>query len=164
MKSPDWKSTAELIGIAAIVASLIFVGLQLKQSQDIALSQASQARTSTTVDIIVNSAENAHFISSLAKRQGGSSATESAEDRAAMRQYSIAILYLYEDQHFQYLNGFLPEERWRAARDTLAMFLSGKSAIPIRTTYEEFPGRYTTTFQSIMNDLIAGAESEAVSE
>ena len=39
MKSNDWRSVAELIGIAAVVASLIFVGLQLRQEQDIAQSQ-----------------------------------------------------------------------------------------------------------------------------
>ena len=39
MKNTDWKTVAELIGIAAIVASLIFVGLQLRQDQEIAVSQ-----------------------------------------------------------------------------------------------------------------------------
>lgn len=37
------KEVAELVGLAAIVASLIFVGLQLKQSQDIALATQYRA-------------------------------------------------------------------------------------------------------------------------
>ena len=37
MKTANWKSIAELIGMAAIVASLIFVGLQLRQEQAIAI-------------------------------------------------------------------------------------------------------------------------------
>lgn len=36
MRSTNWKDTAELIGITAIVASLIFVGLQMRQDQSIA--------------------------------------------------------------------------------------------------------------------------------
>ncbi len=36
MKFKEWNEIAELIGIAAIVGSLIFVGLQMKQAQDIA--------------------------------------------------------------------------------------------------------------------------------
>jgi hypothetical protein len=40
MKKSDWKDTAELIGIAAIVASLVFVGLQMRLEQDIAEAQA----------------------------------------------------------------------------------------------------------------------------
>jgi len=38
LKPTNWKDIAELIGITAIVASLIFVGLQLKQSQEIAMA------------------------------------------------------------------------------------------------------------------------------
>ena len=39
MKFRNWKDAAELVGIAAIVASLIFVGLQMRQSGAIARSQ-----------------------------------------------------------------------------------------------------------------------------
>ena len=33
------KNVAEFVGVVAIVASLIFVGLQLRQSQEIALAE-----------------------------------------------------------------------------------------------------------------------------
>jgi len=36
MKSTDWKTVAESIGIAAIVISLVFVGIQLQQDRDLA--------------------------------------------------------------------------------------------------------------------------------
>ena len=39
MNKTDWKDVAELIGIAAIVASLVFVGLQLRQEQVIARTE-----------------------------------------------------------------------------------------------------------------------------
>jgi len=39
MKPENWKGAAELVGIGAIVASLIFVGLELRQSRVIALSE-----------------------------------------------------------------------------------------------------------------------------
>ena len=50
MRSANWKDIAELTGIAAIVASLIFVGLQLKQSQDIALSELSASILASRVE------------------------------------------------------------------------------------------------------------------
>lgn len=37
MRNINWKTTAEFVGIAAIVASLIFVGMQLRQEQAIAI-------------------------------------------------------------------------------------------------------------------------------
>jgi hypothetical protein len=36
MRSSNWKDIAELVGISAIVASLVFVGMQLEQSQRLA--------------------------------------------------------------------------------------------------------------------------------
>ena len=44
MNKADWKDTAELIGIAAIVASLTFVGLELRQSQRIAYAEQEGAQ------------------------------------------------------------------------------------------------------------------------
>ena len=38
MKSTSWKDIAETIALAAIVASLVFVGLELQQSQSIAIA------------------------------------------------------------------------------------------------------------------------------
>ena len=43
MKITNWKVVAELIGIAAIVASLIFVGLEMRQQQVLARAELSSA-------------------------------------------------------------------------------------------------------------------------
>lgn len=51
MKKTDWKNIAELIGIAAIVASLIFVGLQLRQDREIAVSESYSSTTDTVGDL-----------------------------------------------------------------------------------------------------------------
>jgi hypothetical protein len=51
MKTRDWKDAAELVGIAAIVASLMFVGLQMKQAQDIANAERRQKRTTNFIEM-----------------------------------------------------------------------------------------------------------------
>jgi hypothetical protein len=45
LKSTNWKDIAELIGIAAIVASLVFVGLQMRQEQTIAITETRSTVT-----------------------------------------------------------------------------------------------------------------------
>ena len=45
-----WKDIAELIGISAIVASLIFVGLQMRQAQDIAISDGNLANAANKIE------------------------------------------------------------------------------------------------------------------
>ena len=51
MKTTNWKDFAELIGIAAIVASLLFVGLQMRQEKHIAEAQMYSERDDTTIEL-----------------------------------------------------------------------------------------------------------------
>ena len=50
MKFKEWNEIAELIGIVALVASLIFVGLQLQQSQAIALAEMNASYTANRIE------------------------------------------------------------------------------------------------------------------
>ena len=59
MKPRDWKEIAELIGITAIVASLVFVGVQMKQEQQIALTEVYAASTSSAIELDIAISENA---------------------------------------------------------------------------------------------------------
>ncbi len=51
MKSVSWKDIAELLGMAAIVASLIFVGMQLRQERDIVRRESRTDFVASTVEI-----------------------------------------------------------------------------------------------------------------
>jgi len=51
MKNTDWKTVAELVGIVAIVASLLFLGLQLKLSHEIAVSEINASHHSSLVEL-----------------------------------------------------------------------------------------------------------------
>ena len=59
MKKTDWKDIAELVGIAAIVASLVFVGLQMRQDQAIARADLGSRTAEIQIGIkeILTSAE-----------------------------------------------------------------------------------------------------------
>ena len=50
MKKTDWKTTAELIGIAALIASLLFVGMQLRQDREIATAQLFAEYDNTVIE------------------------------------------------------------------------------------------------------------------
>jgi hypothetical protein len=76
MKITEWKSIAELIGIAAIVASLVFVGIQLRQEQDIALAEIFEASESSAAAIDFEINENTAV---WLKSKNGEDLTESEE-------------------------------------------------------------------------------------
>ncbi len=64
-KLNDWM---QVIGIFAVVASLIFVGLQMKQTQEIALSAAYQARASIVAEVLAANAASTAMIVNLSLR------------------------------------------------------------------------------------------------
>ena len=57
-----WKDTAEFVGIGAIVASLIFVGLQMRQEQEIARAQALSEHISVGVDFQFEMTEHSDIL------------------------------------------------------------------------------------------------------
>ena len=57
MTKANWKDTAELIGIAAIVASLIFVGLQMRQEQELARIESIGEYVASGVDFRIGLTE-----------------------------------------------------------------------------------------------------------
>ncbi len=48
--NPDWRRIAELIGVLAVVLSLMFVGLQMRQTNDIAYLELDTAMVGIAVD------------------------------------------------------------------------------------------------------------------
>ena len=58
---PNWKDIAELSGIVAIVASLIFVGLQLQQEQEIAIVDTYGALAESTANLADLAERNAEI-------------------------------------------------------------------------------------------------------
>ena len=56
MESRNWKGAGEFIGMGAIVASLIFVGFQLRQDREIALAESLTAAEAsfTSIDALIS--------------------------------------------------------------------------------------------------------------
>ena len=108
MSKTNWKDNAELLGIAAIVASLIFVGLQMKQSHEIALATQYQARAETVMALHLTSME-VDYVPQLPSLRNGLSEEISAKDINLQLWLWIAM-----DNHFyQYKSGFLDEDAWQ---------------------------------------------------
>jgi hypothetical protein len=157
-KLNDWM---QVLGIFALVASLIFVGLQMQQSHQIASSQTQQARTDATVEMIVSSAENPYFVSALAKYQTGQPESVTPEEYAALSQMAVAILWQMENGHYQNARGFLTEGQWQRSVRTLEKMLAGTTPLPVRAAYESNPHTWTPEFGELVEELIREIDAES---
>jgi len=87
MKPTSWKDVAELIGISAIVASLLFVGQQLRQDRNVAQADAWLQFVDTQVTLAQVISENAEAWS---KGLAGEEITDT--DQMKFNQIAYVIL------------------------------------------------------------------------
>jgi len=121
-KLNDWM---QVIGIFALVASLIFVGLEMRQSQRIALSATYQSRADSSMNLRMASLESETLQSAMADVyiEGKSVDQLTPEERVVLRgRWNAQMVYL-ENMHYQYLSGFITEEHWQTNRSELAGML-----------------------------------------
>ena len=164
VKLNDWL---QLVGIAAIVASLIFVGLQLKQTQEIAIAAQYQAR-STHVDgnvgDVLQSAPGMRVVGRNILEDIQSSndipanlkawALDQPVDELAYRGLTAyRSLKGRDNLYFQYQSGFLTEEAWYALRVEFKRELHDPR-LWTRILYENDPETWRESFQALINELL----------
>jgi len=160
-KLNDWM---QVIGIFALVASLLFVGLQLQQSQEIAEAQTQQGRTDATITMITSTAENPYYVSAAAKFRAGQPELISAEEYSALSQFATGFLFQLENGQYQNARGFLAEDQWVRSRRRLKYMLAGHSILPVREVYEENPLVWSVKFQQLVEQMIDEIDAESESQ
>ena len=102
----------QLLGMLGVLGGLIFVGLEMRQSQMIALAAQSQARASMLIERVgVYTEANLDFQSLLFESSYDSDLSRS---EAAQRNTFHQSWYLFENDFEQYSLGLMSEERWNA--------------------------------------------------
>jgi hypothetical protein len=71
LKQKNWRDIAELTGIVAIVASLVFVAIQVRQSNQIGRLEAMQSMASDWATVGLEMAGNGDLAALLAQADGG---------------------------------------------------------------------------------------------
>ena len=113
----DWM---QVVGIFAVVVSLIFVGFQLKQSQDIALAGQNQERQSVAFDYYAWQGQVDELVDGYGARHRehfdeNIGSENSRSDRSIGLSYirSRMRLSIYDNNYFQFESGFMTEESWQ---------------------------------------------------
>lgn len=157
-KLHDWL---QIVGLFGVIASLVFVGLQMKQEQEIALSNAYQTRTDISVQHIGQMMGSPGFAAGFAKLRRGDGQSLSSEERHLQFLNSMAWFNIFENAHYQYVNGFLSEEHWQRSRAALKSHFYGS------TRAEDFRATKSTwrpSFGEVVEQLISEVESEQAAQ
>ena len=101
-----------LVGVMGVIASLIFVGLELKQSQRIALAGQQQARTELNSNRLLTELELLGEIGSIAIKAGIEWEEMDKQQKIIREQTQRLFWTLLENNFFQNEMGLLSEELW----------------------------------------------------
>lgn len=111
MTKPGWKETAELVGIIAIVASLIALVMELRQTQSALSAQTYQARAIDAIGELLIVADSEYLAPILTKTKSGADyeavANLDAGDHLRLYQYLRARMIDWDNEHYQYQHDFI---------------------------------------------------------
>ena len=160
MNKSDWKSVAELVGIAAIVVSLVFVGLQLRQSHEIAIASQYHQRAAMAIDNFNAELESGRMLPMFARANGYSETSgERMEQFAAESLWRSKYLLLMDNNYYQYQSGFVEEPSWQAHRTSLKWALGRDSRLRDRV-FSPNAMVFRQPFVDLCIELVAEYEAE----
>ena len=164
----EMGALGEVIGAIAVVATLAYLAVQIRQntrsmeeSRRLALAQTYQMRADALQEMLVRAADSEHIGPLITKlTQLGYPADVSAlddlspEERGRFRQWQIAQQTHWDNLFYQYQQGYLEEEYYRDAfRERVARLAPTWRALGIS------PGRQS--FAAEVERLLAASRSES---
>jgi hypothetical protein len=161
----DWM---QVVGIFALVASLVFVGMQMQQDREIARVMIYQSRASTLAEISMAAASSPEAMSAAVKSSFGAPSKEihvddwpapiTAQDMVLGTYQVNAFMALADNSFFQYQEGFLPAEHWESVKSTLVSIVSTVPFLQFRL--EAMLDQQRPAFRDELMDILRDAKAE----
>jgi hypothetical protein len=132
-KLRDWL---EVTGLFAVVLSLVFVGIEVKQSREIAVAGQYQARTELLMDMHMHRAEMPQarrvigewardaFLEAAKSMPNSEEVSEMiagmTDDQLGLERQEIYLtLRLLDNNHFQHQRGYFDDESWQMSLNVI---------------------------------------------
>jgi len=153
-KVQDWL---QIIGTFGVIASLMFVGLQMRQTHDIALSTTYQNRTATAIDTNIGSINSPELLLGVSKIYLDRASELTMPEAVALEWYVGSVLMMIENNHLQYQAGYLSEEHWQRNLNEMRCTLS----VPLfREVAEDWTFRksFAAVVETVRQEISADTE------
>ena len=122
----DWASIAEIIGAAAVVASLLYVGYEIHRNTKVGLATNRQAIAARAQELALYSAETNIYGLLFDPDSIDAELTESQRNNVIA--YVGALLRTSEEAFLLYRDGMLDEEYWGTRAGVLLAALRSSAA------------------------------------
>ena len=152
MKKMDLNTLVQALAMFGVMGSLIFVGLQMKQSQEIALAAQNTTRVGFYLAAIDSLAEQRmSYQTMLRQNRGLEPATE--DYRWFKENQAHALWFIAENDYLQHSLGLMDQDVWKAK---LTVFRMAYNSCGTREIYElrrpMFDQRFVGLIESIPDE------------
>lgn len=168
MDRANWKDGAELIGVLAIVLSLVFVGFQIKQSHEIAIAAQYHARMDTWVGVLAAQIQSDVALRFMGERTRSLPLPDGIDqvkwkkwhddtpvEEIGLQTLNAMILFrTMDNNYFQYQSGFLSQEAWLSLRAGLTRGLSREMSF-VRVHFLRSKDEHRPAFRAEVERVIA---------
>ena len=117
MKRASLDTWIQLLGMVGLLGGLIFVGLELRQTQRIALAEMEQRRSEQTTNRALAFLEGE--VETWAKVQGVPLSELSPKERMVREMHWSWAAQMQQNTLFQYQEGFISESQWNVIAERI---------------------------------------------
>ena len=156
MKREEINDWLQVLGLAAVAISLVFVGYELKLSREIAMADIYQQRTALGFQLITESTGNETYVTALGKLERGENLTDHEE--ASIAGDYLRWLTHWENLHFQYQLGLITQEQWSASLIGLRSLAAEKRFI--EGWQNGWDSGWRASYVNLINSLITESDKQ----
>ncbi|MEM6583778.1 MAG: hypothetical protein AAF699_21050 [Pseudomonadota bacterium] len=142
---------AELIAAVAVIATLVYLAVQIRQNtqsnQNTAI-QTISGHKSEWLSLITQDSE----VAALAVKGNADYEALTVEEMLRFTTLFMHFYRLYETQYHLYLNSAVPNDLWLGSSQTLQFGLQGPGA---RLVWDQNRERFSPSFQTLVDELLA---------
>jgi hypothetical protein len=148
----NWLQFGASVGV---ILSLIFVGLEIQQSRDIAIADIYQQRTEILLNQLSFGLPPEVVYAALRKARAGEELTEE-EEYVVFIGVAARVAY-WENNHFQFQLGLMSLEQWEASRKSIALRADNPAFLK---AWEEERHTVRKSFADEVDQILSDAASE----
>ena len=149
---------AEIIGGLGVIASLIYLALQIRQNTRTVAANTFQAISTASSNMGMQAIQTPGLTAVLTKAHTNYSELDT-EEKMLLEVFLGSMLRNYENYYYQYRRGFLEEELWIGYRTTLLQFIGAEYG---REIWRRHQIRYGSAFVEFVNTELSQGEIKSV--
>ena len=156
MKKISLDTWIQLVGMLSVVAGLIFVGIEMRQTQRVALAAQQQQRAAALIEIIGTFSEANTPLSWLDFVSEDFDVSKESS-RALGENAAYQLWMIYENDYLQYELGLMDNEIWKAKLAAMRYLVS-------RCQFQDVNQAALTYSNAELTALLRGVSAEECSE